>query len=94
MSEPRRPTAEVWSIPRRVWFVLMSWGMAILVLAGLLSFWIWKAQREQDQAMCTMLDLFTTGPEPVAGPAGDRSREVLAAMRTYRATLNCGRPPD
>lgn len=94
--------AQQWDIPRRVWAVLLSWGLAVLVLAGLLSFWIWRNERQadaardaarlqQDRAMCTMLDLFTSGPEPVAGPAGDRGRAVLAAMRAYQAALRCDR---
>lgn len=91
---------EAWEIPRRVWGVLLSWGLAVLVLAGLLSFWIWsnqreaekaqvQAEREKDRAMCVMLDLFTAGPQPVAGPAGDRGRAVLAAMQAYQKTLRC-----
>jgi hypothetical protein len=94
------PGPERWEIPRRVWFILLSWGLAVLVLAGLLSFWIWSnerraaaerdaLQREQDQAMCAMIDLITAGPEPVAGPAGDRSRAVLAAMHAYQSALRC-----
>lgn len=97
MTPPER-----WEIPRRVWLVLLSWGLAVLMLAGLLSFWIWRNEREadaardadqlrQDRAMCTMLDLFTSGPEPVAGPAGNRGRAVLAAMRAYRQALHCER---
>jgi hypothetical protein len=80
---------ERWEIPRRVWFILLSWGLAVLVLAGLLSYWIWHVQREKDRAMCAMMTLFTSGPEPVAGPAGDRGRAVLRAMRAYQDTLRC-----
>src|SRR4051812_10893779 len=91
---------ERWEIPRRVWFILLSWGVAVLMLAGLFSFWMWHSQRQaeaqrealrlqQDRAMCTMLDLFTSGPEPVAGPAGDHGRTVLAAMRAYQQALRC-----
>lgn len=87
-------------VDRRVLLVLLSWGVAVLMLAGLLSWWIWSNQRaadrsaaevrrQQDAAMCAMLDLFTSGPEPVAGPAGDRGRAVLAAMRAYQGTLDC-----
>jgi hypothetical protein len=89
-----------WDIPRRVWFILLSWGLAVLMIAGLLSLWIWtnqeraaterdRAQAQQDQAMCVMLDLFTSGPEPVPGPAGERGRAVVTAMRAYRSTLEC-----
>lgn len=101
-----RPTAERWEIPRRVWFILLSWGLAVLVLAGLLSAWIWTNQREadrqaaqakyeQDRAMCAMIGVFLSGPEPVAGPAGDRGRVVQGAMRDYQNTLRCDhlRPP-
>jgi hypothetical protein len=95
-----RPTAEVWEIPRRVWYILLSWGLAVLVLTGLFSAWIWTAQRhaeaerdalklQQDQAMCAMIDVFLSGPEPVAGPAGDRSRSVRAGMTNYQAVLRC-----
>lgn len=99
--ERDRPTAEVWEIPRRVWFILASWGMAVLVLTGLFSFWIWTAQEhaaterddlklQQDRAMCAMIDnIFLSGPEPIAGPAGDRSRSVRAGMTEYRKTLRC-----
>jgi len=102
-----RPTAEVWEIPRRVWYILLSWGLAVLVLAGLFSAWIWQTGREadeaaaqaklrQDRAMCAMVSVFLEGPEPVAGPAGDRSRSVRAKMRDYQDVLRCdeiGRSP-
>lgn len=95
-----KPTAEVWEIPRRVWLVLMSWGLAVLMLAGLLSWWIWRNQQEaeraaaqvkfqQDSAMCAMIGVFLSGPEPVPGPAGDRGRVIQTAMQTYRAALQC-----
>lgn len=95
-----QPTAEVWEIPRRVWFILLSWGLAVLVLAAMLSAWIWTGQREaekerdalklqQDRAMCAMIDVFLSGPEPVAGPSGDRSRSVRSGMSAYQATLRC-----
>lgn len=89
-----------WEIPPRVWTILASWGLAVLMLAGLLSWWIQsneqeqaraaaQVQLEQDRAMCSMTALFLTGPEPVAGPAGDRSRAVRAGMIRYRETLRC-----
>ena len=100
-----KPTAEVWEIPRRVWFILMSWGLAVLLLAGLLSFWIYSNQRHserlaaqvklrQDRAMCAMIDVFLGGPEPPAGPTGDRSRAVRAGMTVYQDTLQCDRLND
>jgi hypothetical protein len=95
-----RPTAEVWEIPRRVWYILASWGMAVLVLAGLFSVWIWQTGREadkaaaqaklrQDQAMCAMIDVFLAGPEPAPGPSGARSRAVRDGMLNYRQALRC-----
>ena len=98
-----RPTAEVWEIPRRVWMILLSWGLGVLVLVGLLSYWIWDTGRQadkvaaetkmrQDRAMCAMLDLFTSGPTPPPGPAGERSRVIVSAMNAYRATLDCPPP--
>lgn len=95
-----RPTAEVWEIPRRVWFILLSWGLAVLVLTGLFSAWIYETGRQadqaaadaklqQDRAMCAMISVFLSGPEPVAGPAGDRSRAVRTGMTNYQAVLHC-----
>jgi hypothetical protein len=67
MTEPVR-----WEIPRKVWFVLLSWGLAVLVLAGLFSFWIQHNQQEQarraaavearaaQQARAIVCFLFTT----------------------------------
>lgn len=100
-----------WEIPPRVWTILASWGLAVIVLAGILSFWIQsneqeaarerealaaeqaaqaaQVQVEQDRAMCSMIGIFLTGPEPVAGPSGDRSRSVREGMTRYRATLRC-----
>ena len=69
--------------------ILLTWGLAVLMLAGLFSYALWNQQREQNRAMCEMLSLFTGGPEPVAGPAGDRGRVVLAGMRKYARTIDC-----
>jgi hypothetical protein len=99
-NDPTQPTAEVWEIPRRVYLILMSWGLAVLLLAGLLSFWIYSNQKHserlaaaaklrQDRAMCAMIDVFLNGPEPVNGPSGDRSRSVRAGMLNYQAVLGC-----
>lgn len=92
-----RPTAEVWEIPRRVWFILASWGVAVLLLAGLGAYWIWSNERaadaeadririEQDKAMCEMLGLFISTDTP---PTNDRGRAIQKAMETYRETLRC-----
>lgn len=44
MTEPVQ-----WEIPRRVWFILLSWGLAVLMLAGLFSFWTQRNQHEQER---------------------------------------------
>lgn len=87
-------------ITRPVWLILFSWGLAVLAITGLLSAWIWTNQRtsaeraaqlqlEQDRAMCAMISVFLSGPPPVDGPAGDRSRSVRAAMAHYQDVLRC-----
>lgn len=74
---------------RNVYAVLVSWGLAVLVISGLLSAWVWHNQRQQDRDMCAMTAVFLGGPEPVAGPAGDRGRAVRAALESYRANRDC-----
>lgn len=109
MSQPEiiehgdgRPTAEVWEIPRRVWLILASWGLALFMSFGLLSFWIWSNEREEDRArdelqarqdgaMCAMLDLSRPTDEQLA-KLTPQQRDVLKAMDTYRATLTCPSP--
>lgn len=97
--------SDQWEIPRRVWYILLSWGLAVLVLAGLFSAWTWSNQRadarereqiqvEQDRAMCELTAFFTSSDTvPPAGPEGDRAREGLRRMRAYRATLHCDELP-
>lgn len=89
-----------WEIPHKIWMILLSWGAGVIILTMILSFWIWstqkrvsderdRVQREQDRAMCAMVEVFLDGPEPVAGPAGDRSRAVRDRMIDYRNVLRC-----
>jgi hypothetical protein len=84
VTNPEEP-----KLPRQAWLVLISWGLAVLVLAGMFSAWVWRNQREQDRAMCALISVFLTGPEPLAGPSGDRSRSVRAGMTAYQHVLNC-----
>jgi hypothetical protein len=77
------------TIPGRVRAILASWGLAVLLLAGILSYWIWSGERQKDQAMCDLTAIFLSDPEPVPGPAGDRSRAVRAGMLEYREKLGC-----
>ena len=87
-------------ISRPVWLILLSWGVAVLVISGLLSAWIYtnqravaterdRLQREQDRAMCALITVFTGGPVPVDGPEGDRARVVVDAMTEYQRVLHC-----
>lgn len=82
-----------WEIPRKVWWILLGWGLALLLLTGLQQWWNERRtneiKREQDTAMCSMIDLITAGPAPVSGPAGDRGRAVLTAMHAYQSALRC-----
>lgn len=78
-------------ISRPVWLILASWGLAVMVLSGLFAAWIYTNQRQQDRDMCAMTSVFLGGPEPVAGPAGDRGRAVRKALIDYRVNRDC--PP-
>jgi hypothetical protein len=100
-----------WAIPPRVWAILLSWGVAVFLLAGLFSWRVVAGERqasedrtriqaeqnqqaaaiklEQDRAMCGIIGIFLSGPEPVPGPAGDRSRSVRKGMTEYRQALQC-----
>lgn len=91
---------EVRQLRKRDRLVLTSWGVAVVIVATLLSWWIATNEREaaaareqlqaqQDAAMCAMTSVIMSGPPPVEGPEGDRGREVLRAMTDYRATLGC-----
>lgn len=79
-------------ISRPVWQILLSWGAAVLLLAGLFSAWVYTNQRQQDHDMCAMISVFLGGPEPVPGPEGDRSRVVRAGMKAYYERRDC--PPS
>ena len=93
-------------ISRPVWQILLSWGLAVLVISSLLAAWvrsnqvqieksqvqIRQNQQQQDRDMCAMTSVFLGGPEPVAGPAGDRSREVRKALERYRVSRHCPAP--
>jgi hypothetical protein len=85
---------------RPVWLVLLSWGVAVLMIAGLLSFWIWKneqdqerdereLQLQQDRAVCGIIRAISDGPEPVPGPAGERSRAIRDALQDWENALHC-----
>jgi hypothetical protein len=80
-------------ISRPVWQILLWWGLAVLLISGLLSAWVWRNQMQQDRDMCAMISVFLGGPEPVPGPEGDRSRIVRAGMKAYYERRDCPGPP-
>jgi hypothetical protein len=91
-----RPQPVTWRIPRNVWAILLSWGLAVLLMSGLLS---WRtelnrreAERDDAQqraAMCQLIATIIGDTEPPAGPAGDRARQVRRDLLAYRSTLHC-----
>lgn len=96
----RFPRQVNWRIPRNVWFVLVGWGLAVLILAGMFSLRMEITQREaarrnaqQDRELCGTLAIIIAGPPPPSGPAGQRSRDVLSALIRWRDALDCPTPP-
>jgi hypothetical protein len=85
-----------WVIPLNVWLVLLSWGLAVLLISALLS-WRTELNRqeaerdnaEQRAAMCQLIDRIIGDTPPPGGPAGQRARDIRADMLAYRATLHC-----
>lgn len=71
--------------------IMTSWGLAVLVLAGLFSARMAINQRAADHDMCGLIGVFQGGPEPVAGPAGDRARVVRRALDEWSGRRHC--PP-
>jgi hypothetical protein len=94
MMENTEPIRRREPIPRPVWLILLSWGLAVLVISGLLSAWVYSNQRQQDRDMCAMTSVFLGGPDPVPGPAGDRSRAVRKALLDYRENRDCAPPAE
>lgn len=76
---------------RQLLAILVSWGTAVLIIASLLYWRVQANDRDQDRATCELTEVFLGDPEPVAGPAGDRSRAVRAAMAGYRDAFHCSR---
>lgn len=87
-------------LPRTVYAILVSWGVAVLVLAGLFAFWIDRGQdqarerdqaiqRDQNRAMCQIVEVIITGPTPPPGEAGERARAVVAGARSFHNSARC-----
>jgi hypothetical protein len=88
MTEEVQVVQVQWHIPPRVWLALISMALGLALLLGLFTFWIWYNDRQQDRAMCTMLDLSTPSPEVVATLTPEQ-QAILKAMMRYRSTLDC-----
>lgn len=78
-------------ISRPAWQILVSFGLAILMISGLLFYALWYNDRQVNQDLCDLVSVFATGPEPVDGPNGERSRFVREAMDRFRDRRAC--PP-
>lgn len=76
-------------ISRPAWQVLISFGLAILLIAGLLSFALWRSQQAFNRDMCDLVSVFVTGPQPQEGPGGERSRFVREGMDRFRERRDC-----
>lgn len=89
-------TEVTWRIPRNVWYVLVTWGLAVVVLAGLFSFWQYRQQhdaheqaREERAAMCKLISTIIGDTPPPEGPSGERARQVRRDLLAYRTSLHC-----
>ncbi len=90
--EPNHDVVDVrWAIPKNVWAILLSWGLAVVLLAGLFAYWQGREaanerrhNREQDRAMCELVTALQGGPTPPPGPAGDRARELIPKIEAVR----------
>lgn len=76
-------------ISRPAWQVLVSFGLAMLMITGLLSYWNARSDREQERDMCAVFAVFLSGPEPQPGLTGERSRVVRKAMGDYYEKRHC-----
>lgn len=80
-------------LPPGLFSALMSMVVGIAAVFALGAWWTDKRfadlEREQNRELCGVLSVITTGPEPPAGPSGDRARIVRDGLIRWRAALNC-----
>lgn len=88
-APPRR-----WQVPPGLWTMLISFGLGVAAMFALGLFWTDSRFRaleaEQNRELCGVLMIIVTGPEPPAGPEGDRARAVRDGLIRWRAALGCG----
>lgn len=91
-APPRR-----WEIPPRMWALLASLIVGVVVLAGVAGVAQWRNQRDTQHqlddlrgAMCELTEVLSGGPTPAAGPAGDRARALAPKIDALRRT-SCGK---
>lgn len=74
---------------RDVKIILVGWGLAVLVLSGLVSLWVDHNRRQAERDLCELVSVFRGGPAPVGGPAGDRGREIQRALEVWAQRREC-----
>jgi hypothetical protein len=67
-------SSQDWEIPRKIWTILALWGVASLMIAGLLSFWIWN--NDQDSGGAEPCVAQRSGPAPGGEELGRRAVRI------------------
>lgn len=89
---PVQPARVNWQIPRNVWYLLLTWGLSVVVLAFLFAWWQGREaaverrhNHEQDKALCEVIVFSLQAPPTIPpGPEGERIREGLAKAERLR----------
>lgn len=76
-------------ISRPAWQVLISFGLVMLTMFGLMFFGLWRSQQSANEDLCDLVSVFVTGPQPAEGAAGERSRFVRESMDRFRERRDC-----
>lgn len=88
IAPPRR-----WAIPPGLWSVLAVLAIGVVAVFALGAWWTDRRfahlEREQNRELCGVLRIIVTGPEPPAGPDGERARQVRDGLVRWRADLGC-----
>jgi hypothetical protein len=76
-------------ISRPAWQVLLSFGLVMLTMFGLMFFALWLNQEQFNRDVCDLSSIFVTGPQPQDGPTGERSRFVRRGVDLFRERRDC-----